>query len=238
MDVYVIGGTATADPDFADGFQNLIAFLGFAPGQTTGSFDIKIKGDNTPEPDETAIIAAGIDAPSLGSATAFTILNDYYILVPGSQQVIRGTVGSISVTTSVATPTTDHVELSSSNPSVVTVPPFVDIPAGSLGKSFDVTTVGSGSAVITATMPPSRGSEQSTARFDVFTPTLFTFDKPIVNVALSETATVSARFDPPPTEPVVLSLTQTFPSVATIPPVFTVGTNGIGTFSAAEPRSV
>jgi hypothetical protein len=161
----------------------------------------------------------------------FTILNDDYILTPGSQQVIRGTVGSLSVTTSVATPTTDHVELSSSDPSVVTVPPFVDIPAGSLGKSFDVTTVGSGSAVITATMPPSRGSEQSTARIDVYTPTLFTFDKPIVDVALSETVTVSAHFDPPPTEPVVLSLTQTFPSVATIPTVFTVGTNGIGTFS-------
>jgi len=233
VDVYVIGGTATADPDFADGFRNLVAFLVFPQGETTRSFFIKIMGDNTPEPDETVVIGAGYDGQSVipASATMFTILNDDYILTPGSQQVIRGTVGSLSVTTSVATPTTDHVELSSSDPGVVTVPPFVDIPAGSLGKSFDVTTVGSGSAVITATMPPSRGSVQSTARIDVYTPTLFTFDKPIVNVALSETVTVSAHFDPPPTEPVVLSLTQTFPSVATIPPVFTVGTNGIGTFS-------
>jgi hypothetical protein len=198
-------------------------------GQLSAQFVVRIDGDYLPEPDETILIYVYVEG-SVCTGT-LTILNDDYLLGPASQKVVRGNIGSLAVTTSLPTPTTDRVQLSSSDTSIATVPPFVDIPAGSLGASFDVTAVGNGSAIITATMPPSRGSVTSTVRVDVFTPTQLTFDKLSAGVALGGTTTISAHFDPPPSEPVVLFLSQTNPSIASIPQFFTVGTNGTGSIA-------
>jgi hypothetical protein len=133
------------------------------------------------------------------------------------------------VTTSVPSPTTDHVLLSSSDPAVLTVPAFVDVPAGSLGKPFDVTAVGFGTATITANFPPSRGSTSSTATVEVFSATTASFDKPDLNATVAQTITATMHLDPPPSEPLRLFLSQTTPSVAAVPDSFTIDTNGIGT---------
>jgi hypothetical protein len=228
--VYAVGGTASPGTDYEP-----VAFgaqVTFAALQTVGQFTIRVKGDLVSEPDETVVIggAIGTFVPYPSALGTLTILNDDYLLTPDTQRIARGTVGSVSVTTSVATPATDRVVLSSSNPSVAAVPPFVDVPAGSLGKSFDVTGVSDGSAVITATWPPSRGGGTMTSRVEVFTATYYAFDNPTVSVQLGQTATAVMHFDPPPSEPLVLYLSQTNPSVTTVPPIFTIGTNGVGSF--------
>ncbi len=219
-------GTATFGSDY-DGPATV--FL--APGQTSADVIVRIHGDTLPEPDETILLTAYASGIGPDWSGVIIILNDDYILTPDSMQIARGTVGSASVTTSVPSPTNDHVVLSSSNPNVATVSPFIDVPAGSLGRAFDVTAVSVGSAVITATLPLSRGGATTTTLVDVYSSTFFYFEKPAVSLPLSQTTTATMHFEPPPTEPLPLFLAQTNPSVAGIPPFFTVGTNGIGTFT-------
>jgi hypothetical protein len=221
-----IGGTATPGSDY-DPITNGV-FL--AARQTSAEMIVKIHGDTLPEPDETILLTADI-YPGISWSGSITILNDDYISYPPSLQLARGGAGSVSLSTSVPTPTTDHVTLSSSDTSVATVPPFVDIPAGSMVKSFDITATGAGSAVITATMPPSRGSATTTTRVDVFTSTQLTFDKPTVDLPLEGTTTIAAHFDPPPADPVVMILSQTNPAIASIPPTLTIGANGSGSIA-------
>jgi IPT/TIG domain-containing protein/Calx-beta domain-containing protein len=221
-------GTATPGSDYDTGFFG----TSLPAGQTFAEFTVPIRGDQSSEPDEYFVVTVYLDDwAGFSPITTVTILNDDYILTPGSQRIGRGSVGSANLTTSVPSPTTDHVTLSSSNPSVVTVPAFVDVPAGSLGKTFDVTAVGFGSAVITATFPPSRGSTTTTTTVDVFAATAVSFEKQALNLALSQTATATIHFDPPPSEPLLLFLSQSNPPVAAIPAFVTVGTNGTGTFT-------
>jgi hypothetical protein len=221
------GGTATLESDYDSSTMHML----FPAGQTSADIFVKINGDQSPEPDESVYVYAWLDEFGHGPPGTITILNDDYILTPGSQRIARGTVASASVATSVPTPATDHVELSSSDPNVAAVPPFVDIPAGSLGKTFDVTAAGVGSAVITAKFPPSRGSTTTTTLVDVYASTFFSFDNPALSVTLGQTATATMHFEPAPSEPLALFLAQTNPSIASIPAFFTVGTNGVGTFT-------
>ena len=219
-------GTATPHSDYPTGLFG----APFAAGQTTVDLPIQINGDQTPEPDEYFYVFVFLfNLPSNDPITV-TILNDDYIVTPATQRIGRGTVGSASVSTSVPTPTTDRVMLASSDPGVLTVPPFVDIPAGSIGQPFDVTAVGTGTATISATSPASRGSVVATATVTVYASATATFDKPTLNATVGQTITATMHFDPPPTAPVQLLLSQTTPSIATVPESFTVGTNGLGTF--------
>jgi len=238
-DVFVIaaGGNATIDSDYQSTVPGggAFSFVHFAPGQTAGTAVFRVIGDFLSEPDETIVVMGSyLLSPNVNfdmPPATLTILNDDYFVTPDSQQIARGSIGTVNLTTSVPTPTTDHVLLSSSNPAVASVPPFIDIAAGSLGKSFDVTANGIGSTVITVTMPASRGGAVTTLHVDVYASTFYSFEKPALSAVLGQTATATIHFDPPPTEPVILFLSQTNPSIASIPQFFTVGTNGAGTFS-------
>jgi len=223
--VFSLSGTATSGVDY----QSPVPAFSVPAGTisfSAGTF--KIIGDTTGEPDETIILNATMQHAT--TVAIVTILNDDYILAPATQTILRGNVGTLSLTTSVPSTTADHILLSSSEPTVATVPPFIDIPAGSLGKSFDVTTVGPGSTVITASLPLSRGAGTIKVGVDVLVQSFFTFDKSPVTVLLTKTITISAHLSPPPEVPLVLFLAQTFPSIAQVPPFFTIGTNGVGTF--------
>jgi hypothetical protein len=221
---FSLSGTATSGIDYQFPAQSVLV----QPGVISFGVVIKIIGDRTAEPDETIILNASIrNATTLASVT---ILNDDYILTPATQIIPRGTVGTLTLSTSVPSPTTDHVLLSSSEPGVATVPPFVDIPAGSMGMSIEVTTLIAGSTTITAALPLSRGGGILKVSLDVLVNSFFTFDKSPVSVLLSKTITISAHLSPPPDVPVVLFLTQSFPSIAQVPSFFTIGTNGMGTF--------
>jgi len=220
----VSGGTATGGIDYQ--FPSTAVLV--QPGTISFGIVFKINGDRTAEPDETILLSASIQHAT--TSASVTILNDDYFMTPATQTILRGTVGTISLSTSVPSPTTDHVLLSSSDPTVATVPPFIDIPAGSLGMSFNVTTLIAGSTTITASLPLSRGGGIMTVGLDVLVSSFFTFDKSPVTVLLTKTITISAHLSPPPDVPVVLFLTQTFPSIAQVPSFFTIGTNGVGTF--------
>ncbi|HXA18349.1 MAG TPA: IPT/TIG domain-containing protein, partial [Thermoanaerobaculia bacterium] len=236
VDVFAIGGTAEPGTDY-EGVGTLphvsLGQVRFDAFQTTGQIVVRVKGDQHSEPDETIFIGGGMPGftQSPTASGILTILNDDYILTPGTLRIARGTVASLSVATSVPTPVTDHVLLSSSDPSVAAVPPFVDVPAGSLGKSFDVTAAGPGSAVIAATWPPSRGGGTMAARVDVYIATFYSFEKSPLSVTLGQSAAATMHFDPPPSEPLLLYLFQTNPTITNMPPFFTVGTDGTGSFT-------
>ncbi|HSY47218.1 MAG TPA: IPT/TIG domain-containing protein [Thermoanaerobaculia bacterium] len=236
VNVYAIGGTAQPGTDY-EGVGTLpkvsLGQVRFDAFQTIGWILIPVKGDLLSEPDETILIGGGMPtfAQFPTAVGTLTILNDDYILTPGTQRIARGTPASLSVATSIPTPTTDHVLLSSSDPSVAAVPPFVDVPAGSLGKSFDVTAAGAGSAIITATWPPSRGGGTMAARVDVFISTFYAFEKSALGVTLGQSATATMHFDPPPSAPLVLYLSQTNPTITNMPLFFTIGTDGSGSFT-------
>ncbi|HEV7427386.1 MAG TPA: IPT/TIG domain-containing protein [Thermoanaerobaculia bacterium] len=199
-------------------------------GKTSVDITVPVYGDQLPGPDDWFYVTASISDFNDGQSIRVIVQNDDYNLTPASQRIGRGSSGSATISTSVPTPTTDRVMLSSSNPGVVTVPPFIDIPAGSLEKTFALSAVGFGSALITATYPPSRGSVTASVAVEVYASTLATFDKPAITAAIKQTATATMHFDPPPSEALRLFLSQSNSSVAVVPPIVTIGTNGVGTF--------
>lgn len=74
--VGVTGGTATSGTDFSGGSA---VVLTFSPGQTTKTFSISVKGDRTPEPNETVLVTlSGVNAAATiaDAQGVITIVND------------------------------------------------------------------------------------------------------------------------------------------------------------------
>ena len=102
------------------------------------------------------------------------------------------------------------------------VPPFVDVSAGAIGQTFDITGAGPGQATITATMPASRGGGKQTVDVDVYQNAALSFDRPVVTLPLGASTTITARLDPPPVTPIVVIIKQNGPQVLILPATFTV----------------
>jgi len=92
-------------------------------------------------------------------------------LAPPTQNATPGTTAFITATTSSNVTSDTTISLSSSNPSVATVPPSIVITAGTKFVTINVNAVALGSATITATLPQSAGGASATARVNVVTST-------------------------------------------------------------------
>jgi len=217
-------GTATKDVDFtvSDPPQTSLH-------QTSFDVVVNIKGDVVPEPDETFVVTLGFwtGYPVLihGDATV-TILNDEYIWTAASQQIERGTTASLDLSTSVAAGGADHIELTSNDPAVATVPPFIDVPAGTTSAAVPVTAVRAGVATISAKLPASRGGEVVKTDILVYERSGLTFEAAIVAMEVGGRTTVKAHLTPP--SPVTLLIKNSRPSVAEMPITFEVDGNGNG----------
>ena len=91
-------------------------------------------------------------------------------LVPGSRTVVLNDTTAIAAQTSAPVQSDTTVSLSSTNPSIATVPASVVIPAGSQFANFSVTGVGIGSVNINAALPVSLGGASASAAVTVTEP--------------------------------------------------------------------
>src|SRR5262249_40723952 len=234
--VYVgaFGGTATQGTDY-------IEQQGHAPlprYETEVYATVYVKGDTIPEPDETAIIRVtlGIELAQLQGQTTITILNDEYLLTPAMQNIDRGVSSALVLTTSVPASTTERVTLSSDAPSVISVPPYVDIPAGSTQTTIPITGGIAGVATISAGAPPNRGGQQ-TATVTVMALSSLSFDPPEMAMALGSTGVATLHLIPAPEAEVVLAIYNGKPSVAEVPLTVTIDAAGNGTFLVKRIRT-
>ena len=215
-------GTATKDTDYT-----VSAMAQPSMYQTSFDVVVNVKGDSVPEPDETVVVTLTVGG--LRADATLTILSDEYILTPESQQLERGTSGTLDLSSSTPAVGIEHVELSSSDPGVATVPPSIDIPSGTTSATIPVTAVGPGVATISAKLPPTRGSDTARANVLVYELSGLTFDRAIVAVDVGAQATVNAHLSPP--SPLALTIKNSRPSVAEMPATFTIDGNGNGSIA-------
>jgi hypothetical protein len=105
-------------------------------------------------------------------------------ILPNSRVIGIGDVTSYTVQTSANVGSTTTVTLSSSNPGIASMPPSVDIPAGSHSGNVNVIGTAVGAATITATLPAGAGGANATAELTVnpATPACTTPAAPQINV--------------------------------------------------------
>src|SRR5207244_5379323 len=120
---------------------------------------------------------------------------------------------TINATTSNAV----SVALSSSNPSVATVPATANIPPGSLSVSFPVTPLTLGSTNITATLPPATGGNSAQATLNVVAPQIH-LQPFFATVPLGGTAPLTITISTPQPTATVIALQSSATTVATVPP--------------------
>jgi len=101
-----------------------------------------------------------------------TVPNVTVSFSPTSLTLTAGNNGSLTLSMSAAVGSTTTVTLTSSAPSVATVPSSVDIAAGTRSKIIAVNALAVGSAHITATLPASLGSGTASANVSVVAPTV------------------------------------------------------------------
>jgi hypothetical protein len=229
-DTYVSAFESSSVPnpiDFTKTFTTIYAPMTLH--QQDFNVTVSFHGDTIPEADEHVTVTFRIANVSVNGG--FTILNDEYLLSQDSLQLERGKNGSLTISTSVPSATTDHIELSSSDPKVATVPPSIDIPAGATSATIPITTLSIGSAIIGAKAPPSRGGVTVGATVAVYDVNTFSFDHNGINLNLGANAVVTAHIVPPPDAPFQVALTNSNSSVANVPSSFTMGVDGSGTFT-------
>lgn len=226
-----------------DTFQessNLIPFTSNAPlpGNTVAHLVFHLSASATPGSSITLTLnpattqltdeggsAATKESPGNGNLTLVNgVINIAPLTValtpnPASAQ-IHATSTLMTATISATTASTVSVALTSSNPSVATVPASVNIPAGSLSASFPVNPLAIGTTNITATLPPATGGNSTQATLDVVPPGISMPFNTTVPVGGSTLVTISIS-TPQPTDTVV-TLVSSDTTVATVPATVTI----------------
>jgi len=214
-------------------------YLYFSGGQTSATIPVTIYGDTDVESNETFSILltstsgyySGI--PVIGKARGIcTILNDDFGMGPSNLSVAKGAKGSMFVYFGGQPQSgSDAITLTSSNPSIATVPPSVTVPAASNTISFDVTGLTTGSSQITAKMPASLGGQSLTATVFVYEPATLSFQPGSLTIPNGTSQSITVKLDPPPSQPFDLRVQTTNTSVVTIPSTVNMPTSGTATFS-------
>jgi IPT/TIG domain len=200
--------------------------------QTSFDVVVNINGNPNPEPDKTVVVSLAFYTqgfPVKGDGV-ITILNDKYLAEP-ALQIGRGDVGTFMVSTSVPSPSSERIELTSEDPSIADVPPFVDIPAGATSAAVPVTGLRGGVVAIDVKNPASRGGQTVTTSVTVVESTALAFDPATLTTSVGAITTVHAHFTPPPAAPITLLIDNSRPSVVDVPTFVIVGKDGNGSFS-------
>jgi uncharacterized repeat protein (TIGR01451 family) len=110
---------------------------------------------------------------SLAQTQNFTVTNPTLSLTPSTLTLLTGRTANITITISGVQAANRTIALSSSNPGVAAVPASVTLPANTASITFTVTAVASGTATITATLPPALGGGTASANVTVNNPVPF-----------------------------------------------------------------
>src|SRR5438067_3734147 len=153
-----------------------------ASSQLPDSMEVQLKipiiGNAAPEGDRTFTVElTNGQGPGVKSIGTCTILDDDGAIGPPVLKIEKGGKGTISVDFGSPAASSEQVTLSSLDPSIVSVPPSITIPAGASTGSAEATAGNPGGTLITATAPLSRGGRTFQIDASTYEPGALAFER-------------------------------------------------------------
>lgn len=136
-------------------------------------------------------------------------------LGPQSLTLTQGETGSLTVAISPAQPTETTISLTSSDPSVASVPATITIPAGQIAVAVPVTTGSPGTVTITASV--NGGQVQSTITVAPAGPVVTSLTPATLNLAPGASGTLTVTLNAPQTTDTLIAFTSSDVAVVTVP---------------------
>lgn len=206
VQVTLLGGSATPSVDFTPYSEEL-----YFSNETTKSFPVTILGDTEPEPDEVfAVEVLSYVYGTVSRTTHMTIVNDDAGVGPAEQWIAAGTSGKFTVRLAQTAVADVTLGLATDEPSAVSLPASLVIPAGQISADFAVSALAPGrTANITVSFPPSLGGVTRSVRARTFTKATLRFSPARLSLLEGDTATVSVSLDPPASIPTTLGIRST-----------------------------
>jgi hypothetical protein len=200
----------------------------FSAGAQSTSVWIPIISDNLPEGDETFTVEALPQSPIIAGKTIgiCTILDDDGAVSPQLQRIAQGEKGVIHIQLGNPAAASEQVILQASDPTLLAVPSFVAIAAGTSAADAEFIGLKPGAGSIYATLPPSRGGRRYELSVTVHDGTAVTVDPIQLNLSLGTSGAVTARVNPVPAAPVRLVLQPEKSGIVSIADTILTGADG------------
>jgi hypothetical protein len=206
-------------------------------GQLSTTFDVQILGNTKPEPDKTFQFGANANIyPTLLPVrpATVTIVNDDAEVTPARLSISRGGTAQLVANFGSAPATPQTVTLTSSDPSVVSVPASVTVSSASL--IIPITGKAAGKTMITSTVPAAYGGGTYTTDVYVYDGAVMLLSPATVSVPVGGTATITASMSPALDTAEGAALTMSGSGAITMPDRVTVDANGTSTFTITGVR--
>lgn len=180
-------------------------------------------------------IAIPVTTVAVGNAQITATLNDGSVsatvnvsaapptiasLQPASSTITQGGTGTLTVTMSAAQSTSTTIAVSSSAPSIASVPTSVTVPAGQTSTSITVPGNTPGTAVITASLNGT--SATSTVTVTPNLPTIVAVEPPTASLNLGATGTLTVRISAVQSSVTAIQVTTAPTGIVTVPATVTV----------------
>lgn len=222
--------TATRGVDYVPYASYVYVYFG---STTTAKFWFRIRGDATPEADETFTITLtqryGTPVPPVAPITV-TIANDDTNFTPEQFRVRRGYTQQATLVVGGSSDSALVVPLTSSRPDLLRVPASVTIPAGASRVSFDMEALEVGTTIrVTAELPVERGGTQKIVGH-VYEPQGVTFDPGFVRAYPGQEVPVKIAIEGGSGKMFDLPITVRDAKIASAPPAVTILEDGTGSF--------
>jgi hypothetical protein len=205
------------------------AVVVFGFQQQTATLFVPIVGDKLPEGDKTFTVELLPQSPVLPGRTiaTCTILDDDGAVSPLNQRIAEGgDKGVINIRLTDPAAADEQVILQASDPTLLTVPGSVTIPAGASEAMAEFTGARVGAGSIFVTLPPTRGGRTYELSVTVHDATTLTIDPIRLDLNLGAEGTATARVDPVPAAPVRLLLQPAKTGVVSVPDTVLTGADG------------
>ena len=240
FDVYVTAiaskGNARQFVDF--NLQN--SFVRIPAGTLSAALQVIVPGNATVDVNRTFAISGTTSRSCCSTLNLqrvegiFTILNDDATVTPGRLSISRDGTGSVIANFGSAPVTPQTLLLSSSDPSVASVPSSLIVTSGY--EVVPVTANSVGQATITTTLPAAYGGGVFTTSVNVYDGAVMVLSPASVSLPVGGTATISASMAPALTAPEGATLKTSGTGAITAPTFISVDPGATATFTITGVR--
>jgi Calx-beta domain/PKD domain/IPT/TIG domain len=228
---YTQDQSATAGTDYTAASNSIY----FAPGETTKTFTVPIIGDTAVETNETFRVNLQLccgEFPVLTRDHAIgTILNDDIGIGPPELTIARGDTGTITLRLAQPVTAATAIAVSSSSPTVASVPSSITVAAGSQAASIEVKGLARGGATIRATLPASLGGATLSSHVSVFEPVALTVTPSSLTIPVGSTGVATLSLTPPVNDATLITVTPSSTTALDVPAIVTIPAGGSATLS-------
>jgi len=225
-----VEGTARIPSDFIP----LFASATFN-NETQKTVNVSIQGDTEVEGDElfgVRITYNGTLAKVTKGTGNVTIVNDDAGIGPRTQSILVGRKGVVAISLGAPATTDQTIVLTSTNPTRLSVPPSLVVPAGARTVTFDITALDApGTARIDATLPAALGGVVLSVTATARTPVVLELNPSAITITAGTAATITAKITPAQADPQLIALHSSDTSAVDVPPSVLIDASGIATFT-------